>query len=169
MKLLFATDMHYELKQLDWLVANAGLYDLVVIGGDLLDLGAALDFDGQIVVVEKYLHRIRGGAPLMVSSGNHDGDSRNAADESVAAWLLQNRADGLYVDGESAVFGNLRITACPWWDGPASRAELARLLEREAAINTGRLQVPAFAGLEKNSWGIRICWTGSICSNPTLC
>src|SRR6516162_9223965 len=115
MRMLFVADLHYTLKQLDWLVANAEHYDLVIIGGDLLDLGSALDFDVQIVVVEKYLHRIRGLVPLLVSSGNHDGDRRNAADESVAEWLLQSRDDGLYVDGESAVFGNLRITACPWW------------------------------------------------------
>jgi len=156
MKMLFAADLHYTLKQLDWLVANAGRYDVVVIGGDLLDLGAALDFDVQIVVVEKYLHRIRGRAPLLVSSGNHDGDSRNAADESVAEWLVQSRTDGLYVDGESALFGNLRITACPWWDGPASRAELARLLEREAAINTGRWIWSHHAPPA----GARVCWSG---------
>ena len=59
MRMLFVADLHYTLKQLDWLVANAGKYDLVIIGGDLLDLGSALDFDVQIVVVEKYLHRIR--------------------------------------------------------------------------------------------------------------
>jgi predicted MPP superfamily phosphohydrolase len=105
--MLFAADLHYTLKQLDWLVANAERYDLVIIGGDLLDLGSALDFDVQIVVVEKYLRRIRQHAPLLVSSGNHDGDSRNAADESVAEWLLQSQTDGLYVDGESAVFGDL--------------------------------------------------------------
>jgi Icc-related predicted phosphoesterase len=40
MKMLFVADLHYTLKQLDWLVANAGDYDLVVIGGDLLDLGS---------------------------------------------------------------------------------------------------------------------------------
>jgi hypothetical protein len=34
-----------------WLVANAGRYDLVIIVGDLLDLGSALDFEVQIVVV----------------------------------------------------------------------------------------------------------------------
>ena len=54
MKMLFVADLHYTLKQLDWLVANAGDYDLVVIGGDLLDLGSDLDFDVQIVVVERY-------------------------------------------------------------------------------------------------------------------
>jgi Icc-related predicted phosphoesterase len=36
--MLFAADLHYTLKQLDWLVANAERYDLVIIGGDLLDL-----------------------------------------------------------------------------------------------------------------------------------
>ena len=42
--MLFVADLHYTLKQLDWLVANAGRFDLVVIGGDLLDIGSALDF-----------------------------------------------------------------------------------------------------------------------------
>ena len=114
------------------------------------DLHASRPFGLRIAI------RIRGRAPLMVSSGNHDGDSRNAADESVAAWLLNNRADGLYVDGQSAVFGNLRITACPWWDGPASRAELARLLEREAAINTGHWIWSHHAPPA----GARVCWSG---------
>ena len=123
---------------IDWLTANAGDYDLVIIGGDLLDLGSALDFDVQIVVVEKYLHRIRQNTRLLVSSGNHDGDSRNAANESYAGWLRQSRADGLFVDGESAVIGDTRVTACPWWDGPVSRAELESLLEREAAQNASR-------------------------------
>ena len=67
-KMLFAADLHYTLKQLDWLVANAERYDLVIIGGDLLDLGSALDFDVQIVVVEKYLRRIRRYAPLLVKA-----------------------------------------------------------------------------------------------------
>jgi Icc-related predicted phosphoesterase len=138
MKILFVADLHYTLQQYEWLTANAGGYDLVVIGGDLLDLGSALDFDVQIFVVEKYLRRIRQHTRLLVSSGNHDGDSRNAADESYAGWLRQSRAEGLFVDGESAVIGDTRVTACPWWDGPTSRAELESLLEREAAQKTGR-------------------------------
>ena len=81
MKLLFVADLHYTLKQFDWVVANAGDYDWVVIGGDLLDLASALDFDLQIVVVEKYLARLRQQTRVLVSSGNHDGDARNAADE----------------------------------------------------------------------------------------
>jgi Icc-related predicted phosphoesterase len=136
--MLFVADLHYTLKQFDWLASNASEYDLVIIGGDLLDLGSPLDFDVQIVVVEKYLHRIRQNTPLLVSSGNHDGDIRNEADESVAEWLLQSRADGLFVDGDSAVLGDTRVTACPWWDGPVSRAEVEALLAREAPKTTGR-------------------------------
>ena len=138
MRILFVADLHYTLRQFDWLTANAENYDLVIIGGDLLDLCSALDFDVQIVVVEKYLQRIRQKTRLLVSSGNHDGDSRNAADESFAGWLLHSRAEGLFVDGDSAVVGDTRVTACPWWDGPASRAELEKLLEREASQNVGR-------------------------------
>jgi Icc-related predicted phosphoesterase len=155
MKLLFAADLHYSLKQLDWLVANAGRYDLVIIGGDLLDLTSALDTDVQIVVIEKYLDRIRSHAPVLVCSGNLDGDGRNAADESVAEWLLDKRGEDLYVDGESVSFGDLKITACPWWYGPASRAELEILLESEAATNRGRWIWVHHAPPA----GARICWS----------
>ena len=85
--MLFVADLHYTLRQFDWLTANAGDYDLVIIGGDLLDLGSTLDFDVQIFVVEKYLHRIRQNTRLLVSSGNHDGDSRNAAN----CWMKAAR------------------------------------------------------------------------------
>ncbi len=138
MRMLFVADLHYTLRQYDWLTANAGDYDLVIIGGDLLDLGSALDFDVQIVVVEKYLHRIRQNTRLLVSSGNHDGDSRNAADESFAGWLRLSKAEGLFVDGDSVVIRDTRLTACPWWDGPVSRAGLENLLEREASQNASR-------------------------------
>jgi len=138
MRMLFVSDLHYALKQFDWLTANAARYELIIIGGDLLDLGSSLDFDVQIVVVEKYLDRLRQKTRLLVSSGNHDGDARNAADESFARWLLQARADGLFVDGESAILEDTCITACPWWDGPVSRAELEALLEREASRRAGR-------------------------------
>ena len=154
--MLFVADLHYTLRQYDWLTANAGDYDLVIIGGDLLDLGSALDFDVQIVVVEKYLHRIRQKTRLLVSSGNHDGDSRNAANESFAGWLQLSRGEGLFVDGDSAVIGDTRVTACPWWDGPVSRAELENLLEREASQKTGLWLWSHHAPPD----GARVSWTG---------
>ncbi|MEO5957768.1 MAG: metallophosphoesterase [Opitutaceae bacterium] len=156
MRLLFVADLHYALKQFDWLVANAERFDLVVIGGDLLDLASALDSDVQILVVEKYLERIRQKTRLLVSSGNHDGDSRSAADESVAHWLQESRAPGMAVDGDSLEIDGTLVTVCPWWDGPASRAEIEAQLARDAAKPH-----------DKWIWihhappaGSRVCWTG---------
>lgn len=134
MRLLFVADLHYSLKQYDWLLGEADRYDLVAIGGDLLDLSLPLDSDVQIAIVERYLSLISAKAPLVVSSGNHDGDSRNAADESVAAWVREARHDRLHTDGEGFDCGpDTRITVCPWWDGDHSRGEVATLLAAESA------------------------------------
>ena len=127
MKMLFVADLHYALKQFDWLAANASNYDTVVIGGDLLDLASPLDIEVQIVVVEKYLTRIRQRARLIVSSGNHDGDSRNAANESVAQWILDSKAPQLFVDDDCVDVAGIVITVCPWlrttW--PASNCRIS--------------------------------------------
>jgi Icc-related predicted phosphoesterase len=133
MKLLFVADLHYTLKQFDWLLAEAPKFDAVSIGGDLLDLSSQLDFDVQIAVVEKYLHKLREKTLMLVSSGNHDGDSRNEADESVALWLSEAKAERLVVDNESVLVGEVLITVCPWWDGPLSRGQLEEFLARESA------------------------------------
>lgn len=156
MRLLFVADLHYALKQFDWLVAQAASYDAVIIGGDLLDLASSLDFDVQIVVIEKYLARLREKTRLLVSSGNHDGDARSAADESVAAWIQKARAEGLHVDGDSLDLPGVRLTVCPWWDGPISQAELEQQLARAAENLPGRWiwihhAPPA---------GSPVCWTG---------
>jgi Icc-related predicted phosphoesterase len=137
MRLIFVADLHYSLRQFDWLLAHAGEYDLIVIGGDLLDLGSPLDPDIQIAVIEKYLARLIKKTTLVVSSGNHDGDSRNAADESIAQWLQDFRSEGLYVDGDSFDLRDFRITVCPWWDGEVSRDEIQTQLEREAPLVHG--------------------------------
>lgn len=128
MPILFVADIHYALKQFDWLAQQVDQYEAIVIGGDLLDLSSALDFDIQIVVVEKYLNQLRQRTRLCVCSGNHDGDARNEADESVAQWLLQARNEGLHVDFDHVMINDTLLTICPWWDGPVSRADLTKLL-----------------------------------------
>jgi Icc-related predicted phosphoesterase len=156
MRLIFLADLHFSLKQYDWLLAHAGEYDLIVIGGDLLDLASSLDLDTQITVVEKYLGLLMKNSKLVVSSGNHDGDSRNARDESIAQWLQDFRTDGLYVDGDSFDVLDTRITVCPWWDGELSRGEIETQLEREAALVHGRWIWIHHAPPE----GARTCWNG---------
>lgn len=132
MKMLFVADLHYALKQFDWLTANARGFDAVIIGGDLLDLGSDLDLEVQIVVVEKYLNRLCQQTRLLVSSGNHDGDTRSPANESICQWLRDTKAGQLFVDGDSVELDGVLITICPWWDGPVSRAELEGLLAKDA-------------------------------------
>jgi len=128
MKLLFAADLHYALKQFDWLAANAGECDALIIGGDLLDLAGSLDTDLQVVVVEKYLHKLSKLTRVIVSSGNHDGDHRDANGESRARWLGEMKDEQLHVDGDSLDVAGMRITVCPWWDGPVTRAEVEQQL-----------------------------------------
>ena len=156
MRLIFLADLHFSLKQYDWLVGRAGEYDLTVIGGDLLDLSSSPDIDVQITVIEKYLGLLMKHSKLVVSSGNHDGDSRNAGDESVAQWLQDSRAEGLYVDGDSFDVSDTRITVCPWWDGELSRGEIESQLERDAVVPKGRWiwihHAPPV--------GARTCWDG---------
>src|SRR5260221_4766305 len=156
MRLIFLADLHFSLKQYDWLLARAGEYDVVVIGGDLLDLASSPDLDIQITVIEKYFGLLMKNSKLVVSSGNHDGDSRNAGDESVAQWLQDARTDGLYVDGDSFDLLDTRITVCPWWDGELSRGEIQSQLEREAALVKGRWIWIHHAPPE----GARTCWSG---------
>ncbi len=133
MRMLFVADLHYSLRQFDWLTKTASDFELVVIGGDLLDLSSPLDIDAQIAVVEMYLQKIGALTRLLVSSGNHDGDTRSAANESVARWLQEARAAEVFVDGDSVVAGQTLITVCPWWDGPESRTAVEALLARDAA------------------------------------
>jgi len=156
MRMLFVADLHYTLKQFDWLVANAANYDLVIIGGDLLDLSSPLDFDVQITVIEKYFAKLREKTRLIVSSGNHDGDSRNDADESVANWIQDSRTSGFFVDGDSVELPGALVTVCPWWDGPVSRAELERTLTSAAAKVTGRWIWIHHAPPSESP----VCWTG---------
>ncbi len=156
MKMLFVADLHYALKQFDWLFAKAPEFDTVVIGGDLLDLASPLDLETQIVVIEKYLLRISQRSRLLVSSGNHDGDGRNAAEESICRWLHEAKEGELYVDGDSLDIDGTLITICPWWDGDETRAEVEKLLERDAT-----------RAKQKWVWiyhappaGSPVCWTG---------
>jgi Icc-related predicted phosphoesterase len=156
MKILYVADLHYTLRQFDWLVDNAARFDAVAIGGDLLDLGSEVHLDLQIVVVEKYLRRLRQKAPLMVSSGNHDGDTRNKADESVAQWVRAFKTEGLFVDGDTLELEGTFVTLCPWWDGPLTCMELEAQLTRANQMVHGRWIWVHHAPPARSA----VCWTG---------
>ncbi|MGH9198947.1 MAG: metallophosphoesterase, partial [Acidimicrobiia bacterium] len=91
MKLLLVSDLHYALKQFDWVYGAAAQFDIVAIVGDHLDISAIAAVEAQIIVISKYLTRLREKTRLLVSSGNHDLDGRGADGERVAAWLSRAR------------------------------------------------------------------------------
>jgi 3',5'-cyclic AMP phosphodiesterase CpdA len=118
MLILLVSDLHYTLKQLDWVASVAADYDVVVMAGDHLDIASIVEPDAQIAVVLEYLSRIAAKTTLVACSGNHDLNAHNEHGERSARWLEAARGSGVFVDGTS--FGNERemVTVCPWWDGP---------------------------------------------------
>lgn len=156
MKILFVADLHYSLKQFDWLASNAASFDAVIIGGDLLDLGSLLDIEVQIVVIEKYLGRLRQRTRLLVSSGNHDCNVRSDAGESICKWLHDIKTGQLFVDGDKVEIAGMLITICPWWDGPVSRADVEKLLERDFGRTQAKWVWVHHAPVDRSP----VSWTG---------
>lgn len=126
MKILVVSDLHYTLPQFDWLVGAAPGYDLVVIAGDLLDIASVVDPETQIIVVLKYLQRLRAATSVVVCSGNHDLDGMGANGEKQALWMRLVKRLAIPADGDTSFVGDAMITACPWWDGPLTQKAIAR-------------------------------------------
>ena len=138
MRCLVVADLHYSLPQFDWLLAAAPQFDLVIFAGDALDIGSAVDFRAQIVVVKKYLERLTGKSRVMLCSGNHDLDERNAEGEKYSRWIAEVRELGIACDGDDLMVGDTLFTVCPWWDGPLLRQRLDAQLSAGAAKSAKR-------------------------------
>ncbi|MDQ1705584.1 MAG: hypothetical protein QOF18_1950 [Frankiaceae bacterium] len=136
MRLLLVSDLHYRLRQYDWLMLAAGdatiAADAVVIAGDLLDIRSAVPINAQMVAVVAQLRQLGARIPVLAASGNHDLDTRGDDGEKAAQWLAHAPSPGVHVDGESVLLGETLFTICPWWDGPIGRARLADQLAADA-------------------------------------
>lgn len=132
------SDLHYDLRKLDWALDQAGDVDLLAIAGDLLDVGSAVPLDAQIAVVLEYLGRMASRTTTVVCSGNHDLDHRTADGEKATGWIAEASRAGVVVDGESAIVDRWLVTACAWWEGPETLARLETGLDGAAAARTGR-------------------------------
>jgi Icc-related predicted phosphoesterase len=133
MRILLVSDLHYTLKQLDWVTSVAGEYDLVVLAGDHLDIASIVEPDAQIAVISEYLDRIASKTTVVACSGNHDLNADNEHGERAAMWFDAARAAGVFVDGTSFGTEELLVTVCPWWDGPRTRDDVDRQLASDAA------------------------------------
>lgn len=132
MRILVVSDLHYTLRQLDWVAASAADHDLVVIAGDLLDMASIVAPDAQIAVVLEYLARMSERTQLVVCSGNHDLDDVNELDERAAMWLEQAAGLGVVVDGARLDTADVLVTVCAYWDGPKSREQVGEQLAADA-------------------------------------
>jgi Icc-related predicted phosphoesterase len=127
-----ASDLHYKLPHLDWLVAASRDVDVVVLPGDLASVATHVPIDVQAVVLQKYLTALAENATVLVSSGNHDLDGPGPLEEQVAGWLRRPLGPGVHADGSSVDLRDVRFTVCPWWDGPRTRDEVAEQLAAAA-------------------------------------
>jgi Icc-related predicted phosphoesterase len=132
MRGLLVSDLHYALKQLDWVRDAAPRFDLVVVAGDTLDISSVVALGAQIVVVSKYLRRVAERTRVVASSGNHDLNARAADGERVASWLAKGMVPGVLTDGEYAEVDDVSLTVCRWWDGPLGCAAVGEQLARDA-------------------------------------
>ncbi len=156
MKLILVSDLHYDLRKLDWVLARAEDVDAVVIAGDLLDVAGAVPLDAQITVVLGYLERLSELGVTLVCSGNHDLDHRTDAGEKATAWISEAAQYGVVTDGESIDVAGWRFTSCAWWEGPETLEALeARLAE--AATDRPERWAWIFHGPPEGP----LSWTGS--------
>lgn len=133
MRILLTSDLHYELRQYDWLISAAPRFDAVVVAGDHIDASGRVPGAVQVAALRASFEAVASKGRLLVCSGNHDLNTRNAAGEKTAGWLDDLRSDTLAVDGDSLSVGDTFFTVCPWWDGPQARASVERLLQDAAA------------------------------------
>lgn len=160
MRVLLVSDLHYDLRKLDWVLARvadpATPVDVCVVAGDLLDIASAVPLDAQVTVILHYLERLAEVVPTVVCSGNHDLDHRTDDGEKATRWLTEARHHGVHVDGDSLDLGDWRLTACAWWEGPATLAALEARLD-EAAVDRPARWLWVFHGPPEGP----LSWTGS--------
>lgn len=154
MKVLLVSDLHYDLRKLDWVVEQARSHDLVAVGGDLLNIASPVPLDVQIGVVLQYLRRMAVSTRVVVCSGNHDLDSLTESGEKATSWLAEAREDGVLVDGDTGTVDGWQVTACAWWEGPVT---LARLHAALAAAPRGDRWMWVWHGPPSGP----LAWTGS--------
>lgn len=97
MQILAVSDIHRNMRQMRWISAQS--FDLLLIGGDLLDHG-----DGQHDV-SNWIRSIN--RPVAISSGNHDGMLEGCD------WMYDLRGPGRLID-EVGWLNGLPICALPW-------------------------------------------------------
>ena len=135
MKCLIVSDLHYRLNHYDWVLKESSSFDLVIIAGDLLDVGSVASPKAQITVVTKYLKKLKENTKLVVCSGNHDLDSRNSDGEKYAKWISKINDIGIPADGSNISFDGCMFSMLPWWDGPLLLKDIEDKIIKDASTD----------------------------------
>ena len=125
MRALLVSDLHYDLRKLDWVLAQAADVDLLVVAGDLLDIASCVPLDAQIVVVLEYLARFADRTDhgrLLGQPRPRPPHGRRREGHRLAP--RRPRAAGSCVDGDSVEVGGWLVTSCAWWEGPETLRRL---------------------------------------------
>lgn len=156
MKILCVSDLHYSLQQFDWLTRNADGYDLVIIAGDMMELGSYIDTDTQAAVMERYFRRICAEVPLVVCSGNHDlvdeGDGTRTSE-----WLDDLAILELAVDLQCFENEAVRILSLPWWETKEEREAAGDWLCKKCGERDGRMEIWVYHAPPKDT---KTSWNG---------
>ena len=138
MRILLTSDLHYKLRQYDWLIGAAPHFDAVVVAGDHIDAMLPVPVEVQIAALMASFTAVAQKSRLLVCSGNHDLNAWDDKGEKIANWLGAMRSAELAVDGDTVTIGDTLFTVCPWWDGPHTRVGVERMLESASRQRTGR-------------------------------
>jgi Icc-related predicted phosphoesterase len=156
-RILLTSDLHYRLRQYDWLIGAASAFDVVVVAGDHLDISAAVPGDVQIAALSASFAALAQKTRLLVCSGNHDLDARSSDGEKTASWLQRLRAFGVTIDGDTVRIADTLFTVCPWWDGPKSKDAVEQLL---IAASAHRIEGERWVWLYHAPPEGKLSWTG---------
>jgi Icc-related predicted phosphoesterase len=157
MKILLVADLHYSLRQWDWLNDTANRFDLVVIAGDLLDIASIVPLEAQIIVVRKYIARLVGQAPLLVSSGNHDILDAGEDQPRSAEWIQDKQGHTYFVDGDDFAQDDLYVSILPWWESDEQRSAIEAQLLAHQAKAAGKRWIWIYHPPPK---GTTVAWNG---------
>jgi Icc-related predicted phosphoesterase len=138
MRILLTSDLHYKLRQYDWLIRAAAGFDATVIAGDHIDAFLPVPGAVQIAALSASFAAVAQKSRLLVCSGNHDLNAWDDKGEKRADWLDAVRSAALAVDGDTVCIGDTLFTVCPWWDGPYARVGIEQMLEIASRQRTGR-------------------------------
>jgi len=108
MKLLHATDLHFNQHWFDWIATQQENFDVFCLSGDFLEPASDVPLSSQIEWISNWMKNF--AKPLFVCSGNHDFD-----EEESEEWL--NKISNIYSDNSVKTLNGIKFGCVPYIGG----------------------------------------------------